>query len=232
MLTKERKKQLDIDLWLIVIITMLCLGSYMIFNRQINGIGYNANIPVLLRVLLMGAFQFGIAGLGITVVSLIRKESFIKYGLNSKNLILTVALSALCCVPDLIYTLASGHARSWLPFTRVDFTHEVLKSGFPVNVAGMLLIAACWGFFEGFNYVVIADKISERYPTKSKFWDWGAFICAIICILIHGAVGVTPDAIVQMVCIILLIYGMLIVRKNTGNAWGCVLIFFAYWNAL
>ena len=33
MLTKERKKQLDIDLWIILIISMLSLGIYMIFNR-------------------------------------------------------------------------------------------------------------------------------------------------------------------------------------------------------
>ena len=51
-------------------------------------------------------------------------------------------------------------------------------------------------------------------------------------ILIHGAVGVTPDAVAEMLCTLFLIYGMLIVRKATGNAWGCVLIFVLYWNAL
>lgn len=54
----------------------------------------------------------------------------------------------------------------------------------------------------------------------------------IMCILIHGAVGVTPDAVAEMLCTIFLIYGMLIVRKATGNAWGCILIFVFYWNAL
>ena len=88
------------------------------------------------------------------------------------------------------------------------------------------------GFFVGFNYVVISDKISERFPSKSRFWDWGAFVCAIMCIVVHGAIGVTPDAIIEMLCTIILIYGMLMVRKKTGNAWGCVLIFFVYWNAL
>ncbi len=53
-----------------------------------------------------------------------------------------------------------------------------------------------------------------------------------MCIVVHGAIGVTPDAIIEMLCTIFLIYGMLMVRKKTGNAWGCVLIFFAYWNAL
>ena len=96
----------------------------------------------------------------------------------------------------------------------------------------MLLTALFWGFFEGFNYVVISDKIGERYPSKNRLWDWGAFVCAAMCILIHGVVGVTPDAVAEMLCTLFLIYGMLIVRKATGNAWGCILIFVFYWNAL
>lgn len=43
---------------------------------------------------------------------------------------------------------------------------------------------------------------------------------------------VTPDAVLEMAATFILIYGMLIVRKETGNAWGCILIFFVYWNAI
>lgn len=230
---KERKKQLDIDLWIILIISMLSLGIYMIFNGSINKIAYNPNVNIVLRVLFMGGlFQFGLAGLGITIVSIMRRESFFSYGLNRKNLIITIALSALCCVPDLIYNLIAGNVHAWFPFSDVNFTSEVMGSGFPTNAIGMMIIAICWGFFEGFNYVVISDKLSERYPTKNKFFDWGAFVCAIMCILIHGAIGITPDAIIEMLCTMFLIYGMLMVRKRTGNAWGCVLIFCVYWNAL
>ena len=80
--------------------------------------------------------------------------------------------------------------------------------------------------------MVIRDKLSELYPSRYKFLDWGALICAIMCILVHGAIGVTPDAVIEMVVTMFLIYGMLLVRKLTGNAWGCVLIFMVYWNAL
>lgn len=232
-MTKERKKQLDIDLWIILIISMLSLGIYLIFNNSINEIAYTPNIHIVLRVLFMGGlFQFGLAGLGITIVSIIRKESFLSYGLHRNKFFLTVILSALCCVPDLVYNLIAGNVHAWFPFSDVNFTSEVVASGLPTNVIGMMIIAICWGFFEGFNYVVISEKISERFPTKSKFFDWGAFVCAIMCILVHGVIGVTPDAIIEMFCTIFLIYGMLMVRKKTGNAWGCVLIFFVYWNAL
>lgn len=53
-----------------------------------------------------------------------------------------------------------------------------------------------------------------------------------MCILVHGAIGITPDAFMEMAVTVFLIYGMLLVRRLTGNAWGCVLIFLICWNAL
>lgn len=233
MLTKERKKQLNIDLWIIGVISFLVLVIYIMFGSSINGILSNTSINIVLRVLFVGGiFQFGLAGLGITIVSIMRKQNFSSYGLNHKNLLATILLSILCCLPDFIYNYFTGNVHSWFPFSDVNTTAEVLESGFPYNVLGMMITAICWGFFEGFNYVVICDKISERYPSKSKLWDWGACICAIMCILIHGVIGVTPDAIAEMLCTMFLIYGMLITYKLTKNAWGCVLIFVMYWNAL
>lgn len=232
-MTEQRKKQLDTDLWIIAIVSFLILAIYIIFNQKINDIVYDTSINIVLRVLFVGGiFQFGLAGLGITIVSVFRKESFLNHGLTLKNLLPAVLFSVLCCVPDFIYNFFAGNMHAWFPFSDVNTTTEVLASGFPFNILGMLITAVCWGFFEGFNYVVISDKINERYPSKNKFFDWGAIICAVMCILIHGAIGVTPDAIIEMLCTIVLIYGMLIVRKFTGNAWGCVLIFILYWNAL
>lgn len=232
--TKERKKQLTVDLWIILIATMAVLGIVLMgFGNQINQLAADSSVNILLRVLIIGLCgQFGIAGLGITIVCLIRKESFLKFGLNTKNLFPALGLSLLCCVPDFVYCLINGRVHAWCPFWDVNTTPEVLSSAFPYNVLAFLVTALCWGFFEGFNYVVIRDKISELYPSKHRFFDWGALVCAVMCILVHGAVGVTPDALIEMLTTMILIYGMLIVRKETGNAWGCVLIFFVYWNAL
>lgn len=232
--TKERKKQLTVDLWIILIATMAVLGIVLMgFGNQINQLAADSSVNILLRVLIIGLCgQFGIAGLGITIVCLIRKESFLKFGLNTKNLFPALGLSLLCCVPDFVYCLINGRVHAWCPFWDVNTTPEVLSSTFPYNVLAFLVTALCWGFFEGFNYVVIRDKISELYSSKHRFFDWGALVCAVMCILVHGAVGVTPDALIEMLTTMILIYGMLIVRKETGNAWGCVLIFFVYWNAL
>jgi hypothetical protein len=233
MQTDKRKKKLEVDLWIITIVTVLILVVYSVWNKSINEIVYNSSINIVLRVLFIGGiFQFGLAGLGITIVSIFRKESFLSHGLTLKNILPAILLSTLCCVPDFIHNFIIGNVDVWLPFYDVNTTAEVLNSGFPTNVFGMVITAVCWGFFEGFNYVVISDKISERNPSKNKFWDWGAFVCAVMCIVIHGAVGITPKEIIDMFCTMILIYGMLIVRKTTGNAWGCVLIFILYWNAL
>lgn len=232
-LTKERNKQLSNDLIIIMAISFIVLAIYSILGSNINSFIYDKSINVVLRVLVIGVcFQFGLAGLGITIVCIMRREKFTSFGLQMKNLIPALVLSLVCCIPDFIYCLASGKVHGWCPFWDVYTTQEVLLSGFPFNAMGILITAICWGFFEGFNYVVIRDKISELLPSKYRFWDWGAFICAVMCILIHGAVGVTPDAIIEMITTMFLIYGMLIVRKLTGNSWGCVLIFLIYWNAL
>lgn len=230
---KERKKQLSQDLWIICIVSFAVLALCMFLNDKMNGFAYDASVNIVWRVLVIGVgAQFGLAGLGITIVCILRKEKFRSFGLNTKNLVPALLLSLICCIPDLVFCWSNGDVHAWCPFWDVNTTPEVLSSGFPYNVMGMLITAVCWGFFEGFNYVVIRDKLSELLPSKYRLLDWGALICAIMCILIHGAIGVTPDAMLEMFTTIFLIYGMLIVRKLTGNAWGCVLIFMVYWNAL
>ena len=232
--TEKRKKQLLMDLCIIGVITFIALGIVVIgWGNGIKDFAFNQSINIVFRVAVIGiGAQFGIAGLGICIVCLIRKEKFSKFGLNTKNLLPALILSLACCIPDFIYQFIRGNVHAWCPFWSVYTTSEVLVSKFPANVIGWLITAIFWGFFEGFNYIVIRDKISEMSPSKYRFFDWGALICAIMCILIHGAIGVTPDAIIEMLVTIFLIYGMLIVRKETGNAWGCILIFLVYWNAL
>ncbi len=230
-LTPEQKR-LDIDLWIIVITSLVVMGIYVVFQSQINTITRDSEQNILLRVLLGAAFQFGLAGLGITIVSIVRKESFLSYGLRVKGAIPSIVLCSLCFVPYIIFMFATSQVTGYLPFQMVWTTRDVLTSGFPSNIIGLLITAVAWGFFEGFNYVIISDKINKRYPSKNKWLNWGAIICAIMCILIHGAIGVTAESIIEMLTVIVIIYGMLMVKEFTGNAWGCIFIFMLLWNAL
>ena len=75
-------------------------------------------------------------------------------------------------------------------------------------------------------------KINDRYINKNKWLNYGAIVCGIICILIHGMIGFDLYTIFEALTTFILIYGMLVVKENTNNAWGCILIFLLYWNAI
>lgn len=229
-LTIEQKKA-NTDLWIILIVTFAVLGTYMSFNSSVNEFTRNGEIPIIIRTLCIALFQFGVAGLGITIVCMLRRESFFKFGLHKKNLFITLVLSTLMFVPNLIFSIVTGAFTGYFPFQQVWMTEELLTSAIAIRFIGMLIIIIAWGFFEGFNYVVIMDKINTRYQSKNKWLDTGAISCAIMCILIHGAIGVTPKDFIEMVTVLIIVYGMLMVRKFTGNAWGAVFVFIFLWNA-
>ena len=227
----ENQKKLDIDLWIIMIVSLISLGIFIVFQKEIYEILKNKELPILYRVLLAALFQYGVAGLGITIVSILRKESFFSFGLKTKGISLSILFCILCFIPNIIFSYTFGKINGYLPFQSVLTTKEVLATVFPINVIAMLITATAWGFFEGFNYVVISEKINRRYPTNSKWLNWGAILCSIMCILIHGAIGVTFEGIIEMITILIIIYGMLMVKEFTGNAWGCIFIFVFLWNA-
>ncbi|WMM26118.1 hypothetical protein RBU61_05440 [Tissierella sp. MB52-C2] len=185
---------------------------------------------VLSRLLLSASAQFGVAGLGITVVCLLRKEKFSLFGLVKQNTFKSIIGSVACFIPYLFYIFVSGQYKGYQPLG-ILIADDVLKSGFPTNILGMSLIALVWGFFEGFNYSVISDKLNSRYPSKNQWLDIGAITCAVVCILFHPF-NTSFWGIIEVVTTLIAIYGMLIVKKKTKNAWGCVFIFCFIWNAL
>lgn len=146
-LDAKRKKQLDLDLILIVVISSVVLFPILgVFGKQFNGFIYNTDSPVLPRVAVAAICgQFALAGLGITAVCIFRKESFTKFGLNTKNLLPALLLSLACCVPDFIYQLINGNVHAWCPFYDVFTTKELLSSNLPIKIAGFTLTAIAWG---------------------------------------------------------------------------------------
>lgn len=226
-----RQKKAVIDLYIIIFATIIVLGTYIGYQNQLISFGENSNIPVLFRTLVMALIQFGVAGLGITIVCVLRKESFFSYGLRRKGLLQSILFSVLVFIPNVIFSLVAGEATGYMPFQSVWLTKEVLASAFPINIFGIGLITIAWGFFEGFNYVVICEKFNTKYPSQTKWINWGAFICAIMCLLIHGMIGITSENIIEAISVFIVIYGMLMVKEHTGNAWGSIFIFVFLWNA-
>ena len=228
-LTTEQKR-LDTDIWILSLVTFGVFIVYSIIGSQLMNFVKNSDISVIPRLLLNASVQFGVAGLGITIVCILRKEKFTQYGLTKKNIGKTIVGTVICFLPSVCYIIASGQFKGYQPFN-ILITGDVIASDIPISILGMALIVVVWGFFEGFNYAVICEKINRRYPSDNEWLDYGAITCAIICILFHPF-SISFWGIMEIITTFVSIYGMLIVKKKTENAWGCVFAFCFIWNAL
>ena len=227
---KERKKKLTIDLWIIALVTIAVYIVYGVFGSRIMSFCKNSDISVWPRLLTAAALEFGIAGLGITIVGLMRKESFASFGLRWENAIKAVLWTIVFFLPYILFIFLSGQFEGYEPLS-IMVTPDLHKAGIVATIIGTLVIAVVWGFFEGFNYVVICEKINRRFPVKTKFFDWGALVVSIMGILFHP-MSFSIQRIIEIVTTFIAIYGMLQVRKVYKNAWGCVFAFLFIWNAL
>ena len=227
---KERKKKLTIDLWIIALVTIAVYIVYGVFGSRIMSFCKNSDISVWPRLLTAAALEFGIAGLGITIVGLMRKESFASFGLRWENAIKAVLWTIVFFLPYILFIFLSGQFEGYEPLS-IMVTPDLHKAGIVATIIGTLVIAVVWGFFEGFNYVGICEKINRRFPVKTKFFDWGALVVSIMGILFHP-MSFSIQGIIEIVTTFIAIYGMLQVRKVYKNAWGCVFAFLFIWNAL
>lgn len=227
---KERKKKLTIDLWIIALVMIAVYIVYGVFGSRIMSFCKNSDISVWPRLLTAAALEFGIAGLGITIVGLMRKESFASFGLRWENAIKAVLWTIVFFLPYILFIFLSGQFEGYEPLS-IMVTPDLHKAGIVATIIGTLVIAVVWGFFEGFNYVVICEKINRRFPVKTKFFDWGALVVSIMGILFHP-MSFSIQGIIEIVTTFIAIYGMLQVRKVYKNAWGCVFAFLFIWNAL
>ena len=227
---KERKKKLTIDLWIIALVTIAVYIVYGVFGSRIMSFCKNSDISVWPRLLTAAALEFGIAGLGTTIVGLMRKESFASFGLRWENAIKAVLWTIVFFLPYILFIFLSGQFEGYEPLS-IMVTPDLHKAGIVATIIGTLVIAVVWGFFEGFNYVVICEKINRRFPVKTKFFDWGALVVSIMGILFHP-MSFSIQGIIEIVTTFIAIYGMLQVRKVYKNAWGCVFAFLFIWNAL
>ena len=172
------------------------------------------------------------AGLGVIVVLLWRRQSPRDYGLVSRNLVSSVALSVAAFIPSLVFLLLAGARDGYFPFQRVTVMDEWIRFGLPASVFGIGFIALVWGCFEAFNYVVIIEKVSVLWPPRHFWLDWDAISCGVLAVLTHGLLGPSVVALLESIVVFFAIYGMLLARKFTGNAWGAVAVFALLWNSV
>ena len=163
-----QQREADKDLNILALFTFFPLIGFLAFQEPIISFSRNPDHSLWIRLLVLALCQFSIAGLGSSAILIYRKESIQKYGLVGKEIFPTLLQTALIALPLLIFLIVSGQARSYLPFQSILITKEVIASPAPTNLLGYLFISLIWGFWEGFNYVVIAKKINLRYPQKGN----------------------------------------------------------------
>lgn len=226
-ITLEQKKARK-DLDIILLATLIPLIIYVGFSSRL--MEYINSSSLLIGLIIVAFIQFGLTGLGMTIVMIKNGESFKKYGLVKNNTFKSCIFSLLFCIPAFLFLLYNGEINSFFPFQGMFLTRRILESAFPFNILGYIVVAMIWGFFEGINYIVIADKINKSYKTNGII-NLGAALCGIVAILIHGMIGTDFNTIIEAITTFILIYGMIITKEKTGNAWGSILIFFIFWNA-
>ena len=228
-LTDEQKK-LDIDLWIIALTATAVFVVYAMIGSRLMTFCKDSSISVWPRLFAAASMQFGIAGLGITIVCILRKKTFPSFGLKKENSLKAIGATILCFVPYIIYIFVSGQFEGYEPLS-IMVTPDLHKTGIIATIIGTLVIALFWGFFEGFNYAVICNIIDRRYPVNSKFFSWGALVCTLMGILFHP-MSFDLLGIFELITTFIALYGMLIIYKRTENAWGCVFAFLFIWNAI
>ena len=199
----------------------------MSLSKYLKDFINNDEIHILHRTLVTGLMQFSIAGLGSSIVCIIRKDTFTKMGLRKKGAQKAIIGSVLFFIPYIIYLLVSGQFDGYMPLS-VLITYNILASNFVCKALGLIMIGIFWGFFEGFNYYIVSRVTNQRYPNKINL---GAVICAFICILFHPF-STSFWGILEMIVTFIFIYGMVSCADKNKNAWGCVFAFIFLWNAI
>lgn len=227
----QQKKQAKKDLIIIFFATLIPLIIYLFFENVWNIKGRDESINFWIRFWLISLSAYGLAGLGCTIVFVYRKEKFKDYGLVINKTIISILLSILVFLPHLLFMFLTGDVNGYSPMNGTVLTDSILGRPFPQNILCMGLMFLIWGFFEGMNYVFISKKINVIFPPKNKYLNYGAIFGGIACVLIHGIIGLDIMTLIEAITVFIFVYGILIVKDITGNAWGCVFSFLFLWNA-
>ena len=213
-----------VDIGVVLALTTIAIAVVVSFQSSLKSL---TGFPSILWTALA---QFSVAGLGPVIVMLARRERFEQYGLVKENVAKSLSLGMLCIAAYVLYVFVSQGTIEWMPFRMVTITRPALQLQVPLNVLGILLIAASWGFFEGFTLLFASKKIDSLAHRANPFLKPGPLVVVVLNILVHLSTGHTIDA--SWIASAAVIYVVLIIPELTRNSWGSVLIFFALWNAM
>lgn len=219
---KEKYKKI-IDL--VILLAFTGIGV----TTALNLLPYINKLPIFSKIAAMAAAQFAIAGLGAIIIMVWRKEKFKDFGLKKENSIKSLCVGAVFIMAYLAVTYFLEGSLNWMPFKQVDVTKPALALGFPLNIIGIVIIALSWGFFEGFNFVYISNKINNLFKISNPFLQPGPLAIVVCNIMVHMAMGQT---FLNAASGSIATYAVVMIPELTGNSWGSILIFMLLWNAV
>jgi len=219
------------DLLIIFISALIPMVIYFLFEPQWRLFNQDPAMNFAVKFIVQSLLSFSLAGLGFSIVMLLRREKFSAYGLVTINMIPAITLSVLSFVPHLLFLIFTKGFHGYAPMSGAIIYDSVMSRPTLQRVICMAIIFLIWGFCEGFTYVYASQKINEILPIKNKFINFGAIICGVLCIMMHGGISLNPVSMSDALTMFIFVYGILIVKDNFDNAWGCIFSFLFLWNA-
>ena len=94
---------------------MLVYSIYAFIGRDLMAFCKDSSISVWPRLFASAAIEYGVAGFGITLVCLLRRESFASYGLKKENALKAVVGAVICFMPFIVFKMVSGQFEGYKP---------------------------------------------------------------------------------------------------------------------
>ena len=163
------QKRLDTDIWIIALVTFGVFLCYAAMGNQLKDFVTDSSFSVIPRLLLNAAIQFGVAGLGITIVCVLRRERFTHFGLTQKNAFKAIIGTIICFIPSICCIFLSGQFSGYQPFS-ILITDDVVASGIPFSIISMALIAVVWGFLKDLTMLLYVRRLTEDILQKRNVW--------------------------------------------------------------
>lgn len=229
--SKKTKKQAIIDLIIIFACSVIPMIIYLFLGQYWRSLSQSDSVNFWVKFLIQCFLSFCLAGLGFVVVMILRKEDFAKFGLVRKNIVGSIILSSLTFVPHFIFLMVTRGFHGYVPMSGAIVFDSVMLQSLFEKIICVIILFAIWGFCEGFSILYIGQKINSIWKPKTKFLNIGAIVSAIIFVFMHGGVSLDPVVLFDAITMFVFIYGILVIKDITGNAWGCIFSFFFLWNA-
>lgn len=172
----------------------------------------------LTAVLMLAAFQFTVEGPVPLLLMAARREWLSDYGFTMRK---TGKSLTFAIVVTAIYDLAlSCHAGAWIwvPFRRHTAIRLSLAAGFPLNLVGLAITIAAWGWAEAFFGVFFAKRVNQMLRNAGNGWlAPGALGFALFNGLLHFGIG---QGIEGFLTSFASGYAIGVIPAITENAWG------------